>query len=252
MHYIPTLPIVSDRHEFGGTIFATGWDQASAIMKVFTTADETWTTYRLPKASHCFDHKWQTEWPRIREVEHERLLMDHHGMFYELSPWAYGGRIWGVRPISTHLSALADFCLWRGMLVLGGDNASPSGGHSPTTAEPQSGRWFGKTDDLWGFGKPTGWGGPWWLSSVAANEPSDPYLMTGFEHKSRTSKTKAASPPTSRYRSTSTATAASAPTRPSLCGWRHRQPHIPHRVQRPLGAPGQRRRHTASAQLFYT
>lgn len=174
---------ISGRHEFGGTIFATGWDQASAILKVFTAVDGVWTTYRLPKASHCFDHKWQTEWPRIREVEHERLLMDHHGMFYELSPWAYGGRIWGVRPVSTHLSALADFCSWRGMLVLGGDHASPSRGLSPTTAEPQSGMWFGKTDDLWGFGKPAGWGGPWWMSEVVGGEPSDAYLMTGFDQK---------------------------------------------------------------------
>lgn len=174
---------VSGRHEFGGTIFATGWDQASAIMKVFTHADKTWRTYRLPKASHCFDHKWQTEWPRIRETEHERFLMDHHGMFYELSPWAYGNRVWGVRPISTHLWVHGDFCSWRGMLVLGADNASPSHGQSPTTAEPQSGLWFGKTDDLWSFGKPKGWGGPWWRSTVKAHEPSDPYLMTGFEHK---------------------------------------------------------------------
>jgi hypothetical protein len=174
---------ISGRHDFGETIFATGWDQASALMKVFTKADGKWTTYRLPKASHCFDHKWQTEWPRIRETEHERLLMDHHGMFYELSPWAYGGRVWGVRPISTHLWVLGDFCSWRGMLVMGADNASPSHGQSPTTAEPQSGLWFGKTDDLWRFGKPRGWGGPWWEEKVRAGEPSDPYLMTGFEHK---------------------------------------------------------------------
>ena len=157
---------IGGRHEFGGTIFATGWDRASAILEVFTEADQQWTRYRLPKASHCFDHKWQTEWPRIREVEHERLLLDHHGMFYELSPWAYGGRIWGVRPISTHLWVLGDFCSWRGMLVAGADNASPSHGLNPTTAEPQSGMWFGKTDDLWSFGKPAGWGGPWWETPV--------------------------------------------------------------------------------------
>ncbi len=174
---------VSGRHGFGGTIFATGWDQASALMCVFTDADKKWTTYRLPKASHCFDHKWQTEWPRIRETEHERLLMDHHGMFYELSPWAYGNRVWGVRPISTHLWVLGDFCTWRGMMVMGADNASPSHGVSPTTAEPQSGLWFGKTDDLWNFGKPKGWGGPWYETPIEAGVPSDPYLMTGFDQK---------------------------------------------------------------------
>jgi hypothetical protein len=36
---------------------------------------------------------------------------------------------------------------------------------------------------LWQFGKPSGWGGPWWDTQVRANEPSDPYLMTGYDHK---------------------------------------------------------------------
>ena len=172
-----------------------------------------WTRYRLPKASHCFDHKWQTEWPRIREVEHERLLLDHHGMFYELSPWAYGGRIWGVRPISTHLWVLGDFCSWRGMLVAGADNASPSHGLNPTTAEPQSGLWFGKTDDLWSFGKPAGWGGPWWETPVVAGEPSDPYLMTGFDGKCLHLENFSASPMTITSRSTSTGMGGSARSR---------------------------------------
>jgi hypothetical protein len=152
-------------------------------LKVFTTPDQTWRTYRLPKASHCFDHKWQTEWPRIRSVEHERLLMDHHGMFYELSPWAYGNRIWGIRPISTHLWVHGDFCSWKGMLVIGADNASHESGGNLQCAEPQSGLWFGRTDDLWKLGKPKGWGGPWWETPVTAGESSDPYLMTGFDKK---------------------------------------------------------------------
>ena len=51
------------------------------------------------------------------------------------------------------------------------------------TGQSQSGLWFGKTDDLWSFGKPKGWGGVWRRTEVVANEPSDPYLMTGFDHK---------------------------------------------------------------------
>jgi hypothetical protein len=169
--------------QFANAIFASGWDRASAILKVFTPGDNAWRTYRLPKASHCFDHKWATEWPRIRSVEHERLLMDHHGMFYELSPWAYGNRIWGIRPISTHLWVHGDFCSWKGLLVIGSDNCSHDGGQNTCCAEPQSGLWFGKTDDLWKLGKPQGWGGPWWEDAVKKNEPSDPYLMTGFDKK---------------------------------------------------------------------
>lgn len=174
---------VTGRGSFSGTIFATGWDRASAILRVYTDADGQWRRYRLPKASHTFDHMWQTEWPRIREVEHERFLMDCHGMFYELSPWAYNNHIWGVRPISTHLWVLGDFCTYRGMLVLGADNASPHGNANHLAGEPQSGLWFGKTDDLWQFGKPSGWGGVWYRSAVQAGEVSDPYLMTGFDKK---------------------------------------------------------------------
>jgi hypothetical protein len=169
--------------EFSGTMFATGWDRSSSILKVFTEADKTWRTYRLPKASQTHDHKWQTEWPRIRSVEHERFLMDLHGMFYELSPWAYGNRVWGIKPISQHLWVHGDFCAWKGMLVLGCDSASVDGFQNTLCAEPQSGLWFGKTDDLWNFGRPQGWGGPWWKSPVKAGEPSDPYLMTGFANK---------------------------------------------------------------------
>lgn len=168
---------------FGGTMFASGWDRSSAILKAYTFADKTWRTYRLPKASHCWDHKWQTEWPRIRSVEHERLLLDHHGMFYELSPWAYGNRIFGIRPISTHLWVHGDFCTWKGMLIIGADNASADGEGNVLCAEPQSAVWMGRTEDLWNLGKPSGWGGPWWQEPVQKGQASDPYLMTGFDKK---------------------------------------------------------------------
>jgi hypothetical protein len=182
LEYSPFVE-VNGRGSFAGTIFAMGWDKISALLYVYTEANQQWTRYRLPKASHTFDHMWQTEWPRIREVEHERFLMDCHGMFYELSPWAYGNRIWGIRPISTHLWVMGDFCSYRGMLVLGSDNASAHSSANHLTAEPMSGLWFGKTDDLWQFGKPAGWGGVWWDTPVKAGEPSDPYLMTGFDQK---------------------------------------------------------------------
>ena len=174
---------VNGRGDFAGTIFAMGWDKRSAILQVYTEANGEWKRYRLPKASHCFDHVWQKDWPRIREVDHERFLMDCHGMFYELSPWAYENHIWGIRPISSHLWVHGDFCTYRGMLVLGSDNASPHGGANHLAGEPQSGLYFGKTDDLWQFGKPSGWGGVWWEDEIGAGETSDPYLMTGFDKK---------------------------------------------------------------------
>lgn len=172
---------VTGRRNWGQVIFATGWDRASAILEVLI--DGRWQRYRLPKASHTWEHGWQTEWPRIREVESERYLMDCSGMFYELSPVPFDGKIWGVRPIATHLRIIPDFCSWRGMLVLAGNQVTPIFDSNLLAGEPQSNLWFGKTDDLWRFGKPKGWGGPWWETQVVAGEPSDPFLMTGFEHK---------------------------------------------------------------------
>ena len=165
----------------GRAILAMGADNASAILKVFT--GERWDTYRLPRSTHTQDHSWTTEWPRIREVESERWLMDCCGTFYELPAMQYGGKVWGVRPVSTHLRIIGDFCSWRGMLVLAGDQTTPIGDANPFVGQPQANLWFGKTDDLWRFGKPKGWGGPWREQPVVANEPSDPFLMTGFDGK---------------------------------------------------------------------
>lgn len=172
---------VTGRSGAGEPVYATGWDNASAILKTFFR--DEWTTYRLPKATHTFDHMWYTEWPRIREVETERFLLDTHFMFYELPAMLYDGKLWGVRPISTHLRMIPDFCSWRGMLVLAGNQVTPIFDSNPFAGEPQSNLWFGKTDDLWRFGKPAGWGGPWWKEAVEAGIPSDAYLMTGFDRK---------------------------------------------------------------------
>ena len=46
--------------------------------------------------------------------------------------------------------------------------------------------WFGAIDDLWKLGKARGQGGPWKDTAVKANEPSDPYLMTGYDQKTLT------------------------------------------------------------------
>lgn len=172
---------VTGRRSIGSAIFAAGQDRASAILKVFVNG--AWTTYRLPKATHTQDHTVTTEWPRIREVESERWLMDVCGMFYELPAMQYAGRVWGVKPVATHLRIIGDFCSWNGLLVLAGDQTTPIRDTNPFVGQPQANLWFGKTDDLWQWGKPSGWGGPWYRSPVRAGEPSDPFLMTGFDQK---------------------------------------------------------------------
>ncbi|NLH17319.1 MAG: hypothetical protein GX455_12135 [Phycisphaerae bacterium] len=159
----------------GPAIFATGWDRSSAILR--TRINGQWKRYRLPKASQSWEHAWFTEWMRIRQAQTERFIMDLQGIFYDLSQTTYGGNIWGIRPISTHLRVVPDFCFWRGMFVMAGDQIDHDQG------QPQSGLWFGDIDDLWRMGKPGGWGGPWRDTVVKAGEISDPFLMTGFDQK---------------------------------------------------------------------
>ncbi len=159
----------------GHTIYATGWTKSSVVLRVL--AKGKWLRYLLPKASHSWDHAWNTEWMRIRHAQTERLLMDIHGMFYDLPPFAYEGKVWGIRPICSHLRIIPDFCYWRGLFVMAGNQIDHDQG------QPQSGLWFGNIDDLWNMGKPSGWGGPWWQTPVKAGQPSDPFLMTGFDKK---------------------------------------------------------------------
>jgi hypothetical protein len=165
----------------GQATFATGQDRASAILRVLV--DGHWDVYRLPRATHTQDHTFTTEWPRIREIESERFLMNVCGMFYELPAMQYAGKVWGVRPVCSHLRIIGDFCSWNGLLVMAGDQTTPIGDTNPFVGQPQANLWLGKSDDLWQWGKPQGWGGPWFRSRVEADVPSDPFLMTGFEHK---------------------------------------------------------------------
>ena len=172
---------VAARQNMGSVLFATGWDESSVLL--WALVKGKWQRYRLPKASHAFAHAWQTEWMRIREVETEHYLMDIQGMFYELQPVAFEDAIWGVKPICQHLRIIPDYCSFRGQLALGGNQTTPNADNNAVAGQPQSGIWFGQTDDLWKWGKPQGWGGPWRKTAVTAKVPSEPFLMTGFDRK---------------------------------------------------------------------
>ncbi len=172
---------VAARENMDSVMFATGWDESSVLLSALVKGK--WQRYRLPKASHAFSHAWQTEWMRIREVETEHYLVDIHGMFYELQPIAFEGAIWGVKPICQHLRVIPDYTAFRGLLALGGNETTPNADNNAVVGQAQSGIWFGKTDDLWQWGKPQGWGGPWRRTAVAAGVASEPFLMTGFVNK---------------------------------------------------------------------
>jgi len=170
------------RGALGRSIYAFGQDRASALLKQYDPDSGQWKRWRLPKGTHTQDHAWTTEWPRLREVESERWLLNASGIFYELPAMSYGGHLRGIKPVCSHLRIVGDFCSWNGLLVMAGDQTTPINDSNTYVGQPQANLWFGKTDDLWSWGKPTGCGGPWFASEVEADAPSDPFLVYGFEH----------------------------------------------------------------------
>ena len=121
--------------------------------------------------------------PRIcREVATERDLLNVHGTFYEL-PARNAQGLAKLRPIATHNLAIHDFCSHNGLLLLTGLKAESSGHHIIRSNDGKAALWAGVVDDLWQLGKPRGVGGPWYETLVEADQPSDPYLMTGYDRK---------------------------------------------------------------------
>ena len=152
-------------------------DAASAIIT------EGGKRYRLP-ATGGYDSPWPTGWARVaREVVTERMLLNVAGSFYVL-PRTNSGGAKRLKPVCTHNKRIADFCSWRGLLVMSGCKAGAKpDGHYFAAPDGAGGLWFGDVDDLWKMGKPRGVGGPWKDSPVAAGKPGDPYLMAGYDRK---------------------------------------------------------------------
>lgn len=162
-------------------LWASGWDKRSLILKLLDGGK--WYTFRLPKASHCYDpkHGWYTEWPRIREVGAGQWMMTMHGMLWDFPPGFRAGATGGLAPITSHLRYIPDFCDWDGRLVLAADDASIM--QNPMAGKSQSNLWFGTRDELRSFGPRSGWGGPWLDDPVKAGQPSDPFLVNGFDRR---------------------------------------------------------------------
>lgn len=142
--------------------------------------------FRLPKGDPAYDKPFAFGWPRaVREVESERNLANIHGSFYEVPRSGYKAvPDWErMRPVASHNKQIHDFCTWQGLLVLSGvAPRSQADGHV-FRGKDGGAVWCGGVDDLWQLGKPTGQGGPWRDTAVKAAVPSDPYLMTGYDHK---------------------------------------------------------------------
>ena len=141
--------------------------------------------YRLPRGdAAAFDTEGPLGPARIdREVCRERNLFNAHGTIYEL-PYRNAGGFSLIRPVTTHNRRIKDFCTWRGLFVITGINLSNrDNDRIIRSTDGKAAVWLGAVDDLWHMGKAVGVGGPWKDTVVKANEPSDQFLMTGYDQK---------------------------------------------------------------------
>ena len=184
--------IYGNEHPEKNPIWAMGWDAKSVIFGVTTNGTE-WAYYRLPKASHCYDgaHGWNTEWPRIRDVGFGdgSLLATMHGTFWRFPKNFSPANPDGIRPISTYLKVIGDFCRWGDKIVFGCDDQAKNEflgkrglkKDAPRCKRSQSNLWFVNPEDLKSFGPPSGEGYVWLNEDVKAGDISDPYLHAGYE-----------------------------------------------------------------------
>jgi hypothetical protein len=164
-------------------VWSIGWDARSLILMVLD--EGRWHAFRLPKASHSYDgaHGWNTEWPRIRDIGEEDLLMTMHGMFWRF-PRTFGpGRAAGLAPRSTYLKVVGDFARWQDRIVLGCDDTARSeflntrrAKGSIRAPQSQSNLWFLEPAQLDRLGPVIGRGALWRADDVARNTRSDPFL----------------------------------------------------------------------------
>lgn len=173
-------------------VWAIGWDHRSLLLMLLDGGK--WYTYRLPKASHCYDgaHGWNTEWPRIHDIGEEDFVMNMHGMFWHFPKTFTHANSAGIAPRSTYLKVIGDYCRWNDQLVFGCDDAAQSEflntrrakGKVAGPGQSHSNLWFTSTDILDRLGAPIGRGSVWLNDEVKAGEPSDPYLFSGFQRRS--------------------------------------------------------------------
>lgn len=173
-------------------LWSIGWDNRSLILMLLDGGK--WHSFRLPKASHCYDgaHGWNTEWPRIRDIGEDSLLMTMHGEFWKFPKTFSAANSAGIAPRSTYLKVIGDFCRWNDRLVFGCDDTAKSEflnkdrlkGDLAGPGRSQSNLWFVEPPRLDSFGPALGRGAVWLNDDVKAGVASEPFLFSGFAHRS--------------------------------------------------------------------
>jgi hypothetical protein len=184
--------ISGNEHPETDPIWSVGWDHRSLILMCLDAGK--WHAYRLPKSSHSYDgaHGWNTEWPRIRDIGEESLLMTMHGAFWKFPKTFSPKNSAGIKPRSNYLKVIGDFARWGDRVVLGCDdsankeflNKRKSKGELAGPGESQSNLWFVKPETLDALGPVIGRGAVWLNDEVKGGEASEPYLFSGYKHRS--------------------------------------------------------------------
>lgn len=172
-------------------VWSIGWDARSLILMLLDHG--TWHSFRLPKGSHSYDgaHGWNTEWPRIRDIGEADLLMTMHGTLWKFPKTFSLAHSAGITPRSNLLKIVGDFCRWQDRVVLGCDDTAKSEflnkrkakGDIAGPGQSQSNLWFLQASQLDQFGPVIGRGSVWWNDEVKAGTASDPYLFSGYAHR---------------------------------------------------------------------
>ena len=172
-------------------IWSVGWDHRSLILQVLDHG--AWHSYRLPKSSHSYDgaHGWNTEWPRIRDIGENDLLMTMHGAFWRFPKNFDATHSAGIVPRSNYLKVIGDFARWNEKVVLGCDDTAQSEflnkrkakGALAGPGQSQSNLWFIDPAQLDRLGPPIGRGAVWLNEPVKADAPSDAFLFAGYDHR---------------------------------------------------------------------
>jgi hypothetical protein len=162
-------------------IWATGWDHKSLLLYLLDGGE--WQRFRMPKGSHTFDgrHGWHTEWPRIRAVNDDLMLMNMHGTLYSFPKTFDAAHTGGIRPLSTYLKMLSDWVLFQDELVFACDDASKF--DNGLMGQSNSNFWFLPMEQLDDLGPREGWGALWMNEPVEDREVSDRFFIHGYPRK---------------------------------------------------------------------
>ncbi len=173
-------------------IWSIGWDHRSLLLQVLDGG--RWHTFRLPKGSHSYDgaHGWNTEWPRIRDIGEDSLLMTMHGVFWRFPREFRAGNTKGIAARSAYLKVIGDFCRWQDRVVFGCDDTAKSEFLNARKAKgriaaprSQSNLWFVEPERIGALGPVRAVGGLWAHEDVAAGTVTDPLLVNSVAANGR-------------------------------------------------------------------